>query len=75
MVENMAVINEVPDVRPAKIHADLDARERMRGISVPVGNLDHIQELTLNGLYGLAPVDLEIVLRQNVKMNLMEVDS
>src|ERR1700733_11585632 len=41
MVENVAVIYEVADIGPAKVHPNRDAGIRMGRVTIPVGNFDH----------------------------------
>ena len=62
VVENVAVINEVPNIGTAEVHPNPHARIGVVRVSVPERNLDHIHELALNGLYRLTPVDPEVVL-------------
>ena len=45
MFEDMAVINEVTDIRPAKIHPDFDAG--VRPLSAPVRHVGHIDILAI----------------------------
>ena len=74
MIEDMAVIYEVSDIRSAEVHPESNARERMFFISVPERNINHVHQLAVEGFHRLAAVNLEIVLRQHHEMNLMEVE-
>ena len=44
MAENMAVVHEIPNHRPAEVHSNLDAR--IRTGSTPIRNLHGIQILS-----------------------------
>jgi hypothetical protein len=46
----------------------------MSWISIPERNLDHVQYLSLDGLYRMASIDLEIVLRHHHEMDLVDVE-
>src|ERR1700732_3151968 len=74
MTEDVAVIDEVSDVRSTKIHPHFHARIRMSRIPVPVRDLNHVKELPFNVRFLLAAVDLEIVLRQHQEVYLVEVE-
>lgn len=65
MPKNVAVINEIADRRPTKIHPNLDARVVIALDAGPVRNLDHIEILAVFHRHS--------VLLKQQEMNLMDV--
>ena len=73
MTENVAVKHEGAYVVPAEIDTKLDIGKRMRGISVPAGNFDHIEILAGDAGCGPNAIDGEIVLRFDEEVQLVKV--
>src|SRR5215467_2968346 len=63
VAEDVAVIDEVSDIRTPEVHAQGYARIRMRRVTIPEGDLNHVQELAILLGHRRAAVDLEVVLR------------
>src|ERR1700732_4953420 len=68
VAEDVAVIDEVADVRAAEVHAHLDARERAR--ARPVRDLEHVEVLAVRDRHAvllelqevdLGPVELVVL--------------
>src|ERR1700741_1776499 len=72
VTENVAMKDEIADIRPAEGEAKLDAGVRMIGVLVPERNQDRIQILAGDGRRLLGTVDLEVVLRLHQEVNLMD---
>jgi hypothetical protein len=70
----MAVVHEVANVPPAEVHTNRHARVMVAPISVPVWNLDYVEELSVDAWNGLATIDLKVVLRQHQEVDLMNVE-
>ncbi len=68
------MVNEVANIGTAEIHPDRNAWVGVCRISIPIGNLDHIHQLALQSLDGLAAVDLEMILREHHEVDLMEME-
>ena len=76
MREDVAVIHEVANIHPAKIHQQLHLREGPVGILgvVPERDFDHVQELAVDSRRLRRSVDLEVVLGENLEVDLVHVE-
>lgn len=68
------MIDKVPDVKPPEIDPNGDARKRVLRIAVPIGKLNCVQKLALDGRVRCAAVNLKIVLARHQKMSLVQVE-
>src|SRR5579864_3911780 len=75
MREDVAVIDEVSNVRTTEVHKHLDLRNRAIRVLhvVPERHLDHVCELANDGRRGWIAVYLIVVLRKNLEVDLVEM--
>lgn len=73
MLGDVAMIDEIPNIESPEIHANRHAGERVLGVAVPIGNLNHVHKLPLDRVVRPAAVDLEVALCQEQKMSLVHV--
>jgi hypothetical protein len=62
VAEDVAMKDEIPNVRPPEIHAECDAGEGMIRVLVPEGDLYRIKILAIGDNFLLGAIKFEVVL-------------
>lgn len=69
----MAVIDEGSDIHTSEVHEQLYLGKGNICLKDPEWNLNHVQKLTVDGRGLLRSIDLEVVLRENLEMDLVHM--
>src|SRR5689334_13915449 len=74
VLQNVAVVHEIADIRTAEIQAQRNAGIGMSRIAIPMRDINRVQQLALKDCYRLAAIHLEVILRGHQEMHLVHVE-